>query len=152
MEPLILLLQATLSLAATSACLQVLNPRCFLSLTRHAGILPSYEVIIRSLAGRLAATRVTCFQRISGFCSLVFSTRLGDWPYAQPTLWRVGFFFRGFLPLGLKSEFSILLDELPTKATSLFNPGQIGFKAPTTRHCTTRISDKTTPRRERASG
>ena len=41
------------------------------------------------------------------------------------------------------------LDELPTKATSLVNPEQIGFKAPTTRHCTTRISDKTTPRRER---
>ena len=28
-------------------------------------------------------------------------------------------FFGGFLPLGLKSEFSILIDELPTKATSL---------------------------------
>ena len=32
MGPLILFLQATLSLAATSACLQVLNPRCSLSL------------------------------------------------------------------------------------------------------------------------
>ena len=39
-------------------------------------------------------------------------------------LWTVGLFFRGFLPLGLKSEFSILLDELPTKATSLVNPEQ----------------------------
>ena len=116
-----------------------------LTRTRHAAILPSYEVVIRSPAGRLAATRVTCFKKISGFCNPVFFTSLGDWPCAQPPLWRVGFFFRGFLPLGLKSEFSILLDELPTKATSLVNPEQIGFKALTTRRCTTRISDKTTP-------
>ena len=32
MRPLILFLQATLCLSATSACLQVLNPRCSLSL------------------------------------------------------------------------------------------------------------------------
>ena len=41
MGPLILLLQATLSLAATSACLQVLNPRCSLSLCtvlRHVSL------------------------------------------------------------------------------------------------------------------
>ena len=118
MGPLILLLQATLSLAATSACLQVLNPTCSLSLfTVHAAILPSYEVIIRSPAGRLAA-RVTSYQRISGFCNLLFFTRLGDWPCAQPPLWRVGFFFRSFLPHGLKSGFSILLDELPTRLES----------------------------------
>ena len=63
-----------------------------------------------------------------------------------------GFFLRGFLSLGLQSEFSFLLDELPTKAANLVNQEQIGFKPPTTRHCTTTISDKTTPRRERFSG
>ena len=33
-----------------------------------------------------------------GFCNLLFFTRLGDWPCTQPPLWRVGFFFQGFLP------------------------------------------------------
>ena len=76
---------------------------------------------------------VTCFQRISGFCNLLFFTRLGDWPCTN-NLHSGGlfFFFQGFLPLGLKSEFSILLDELPTKAMRLINPEQVGFKAPTT--------------------
>ena len=99
MRLLILLFQATLSLPANSACLQVLIPRCSLSLftvlrrvpalthTPHAAILPSYEVIIQSPAGRLAATRVTYFQRISGFCNLLFFTRLCDRPCAQPLLW-----------------------------------------------------------------
>ena len=86
--------------------------------------------------------RVTCFQRISGFCNQLFFTRLGDWSYAQPPLWRVGFFFRGFLPLGLTTEFSILLDELPTRAMSRVNPELNGFRAPTARPRTTRISDE----------
>ena len=65
MGPLILFLQATLSLAATSACLQVLNPTCSLSLVtvlRHASLgrlllrLPSgahVSAILRFLEGRI---------------------------------------------------------------------------------------------------
>ena len=40
------------------------------------------------------------------------------------------------------SGFSFSVDELPAKATSLVNPEQVGFKAPTTRLCTSRISSK----------
>ena len=71
-------------------------------------------------------------------------------PRSTSTL-EAGFVFRVFLPLGLKSEFSILLDELPARATSLIYPELIGFKAPTARHRTTSISDKR-PRDVNASG
>ena len=80
---------------------------------------------------------------ISGFCNQLFFTRLDDWPCAQPPICRVGFFFRAFLPLGLKSEFSILLDELPTRDMSHVHPELIpGLRAPTARPSTTRISDE----------
>ena len=84
---LLLLLQAALSLAATSAsphtffwCSQWPTLRkSFTALTRtcHAAILPPYEVVVRSLAGRLAATSVTCLQRISGFCNQLFFHEAG---------------------------------------------------------------------------
>ena len=51
-----------------------------LTRTRHAAIFPPYEVAVRSVKGRLAATGVTGFQRISRFCDQLFFTSLGDWP------------------------------------------------------------------------
>ena len=42
---------------------------------------------------------------------------------AQPALWMVGFRFLGFFPLGVKSVFSFLLDELPTMAMSTSTQG-----------------------------
>ena len=78
----------------------------------------------------------------AGFCNQLFFIRVGDWPCAQPPLWMVRFFFWGFLPLGLNSEFSILLDKLPTRAPSLVNPELIGLRAPATHPRTTRISEE----------
>ena len=47
-----------------------------------------------------SSSKLPCFNRISIFCNQLFFTRLGDSPCAHPPLCRVGFFFRGFLPLG----------------------------------------------------
>ena len=60
----------TLSLGVANSLLCVATlPFVALTRTLHAAILcPLYEVVIRSLVGHLAATGVTCFQRISSFC------------------------------------------------------------------------------------
>ena len=65
MGPLILFLQATLSLAATSACLQVLNPRCSLSL---------FTVLRHVFLGRpfLRLPSGAHVSAILGFCLMAF--------------------------------------------------------------------------------
>ena len=83
MGPLILFLQATLSLAATSACLQVLNPRCSLSLftvLRHVSLgrtflrLPSgahVSAILGFLSDGILKTWPNHFQSLVLTCSSI---------------------------------------------------------------------------------